>query len=226
MKKIRTSFWSNPSRIPTSLRSCPSDADSRAFSSEKGERMKRTAAIICHEFARLVGIMIEKEEARSALLSSGVNLTRIEQQLRMDREEFWESVVARLHNDQTVIVGMSFVGLVDTDDEHSVINPSKALPQKRSGAWLKDKLFAIRASFTRAFHNWTRSRQNNPEGCDFSNFVPRAPSCTVTSTLGRFCIILFYAMKCGTEDEDTDFLNFTSKIVPHGAGYDDGDSEI
>ena len=32
-------------------------------------------------------------------------------------------------------------------------------------------------------------------------------------------------MKCGTEDEDTDVLKFTSKIVPHGSGYDDGDNE-
>ena len=128
------SFWSNPSRITTSLRSCPSDADLRAFSSERGGRMNGTAVITCHEFARLVDILIEKKEARSALLSSGINLTRIEQQRRMDRDEFWESVVARLHNDQTVIVGMSFVGLVDADDEHSVINPNKALPQKRSGA--------------------------------------------------------------------------------------------
>ena len=77
---------------------------------------------------------------------------------------------------------MSFVGLVDADDEHSVKNPKKALPQKRSGAWLKDKFFAIRAPFTRGFHNWMRSGQNNPEGSDFSNFVPHAPSSTVIST--------------------------------------------
>ena len=82
------SFWSNPSRITTSLRSCPSDVHLRAISSERGERMKRTAAITCHEFARLVGILIEKKEARSALLSSGFNLMRIEQQCRMGRDEF------------------------------------------------------------------------------------------------------------------------------------------
>ena len=127
-------FWTNPSRILTSLSSCPSDEDIRAFSSERGETMKRNGAISCHEFARLVGILIEKEEARSALLSSDINLTRIEQQRRMDRDEFWEAVLARLQNDQTVMVGMSFVELVDADDEHSLINPNKSLPKKRSGA--------------------------------------------------------------------------------------------
>ena len=36
-------------------------------------------------------------------------------------------------------------------------------------------------------------------------------------------MILFYALKCVTEEEDVELLNFTSKIVPFGAGYDDGD---
>ena len=27
-------------------------------------------------------------------------------------------------------------------------------------------------------------------------------------------------MKCGTENEDTEVLNFTSKLVPFGSGYD------
>ena len=130
-----------------------------------------------------------------------------------------------MHNDQTVIVGMSFVGLIDADGEHSLMNPNKSLPQKRSGACLKEKFFAIRASTTRAFHNWTRSGRNNPEGCDFSNFVSRAPSFTGISMLGRYCIVPFYAMKCGTEEEDKDVLNFTSRILPYGAGYDDGDNE-
>ena len=33
-------------------------------------------------------------------------------------------------------------------------------------------------------------------------------------------------MKCGTKEEDTEVLNFTSKIVPHGAGYDYGDFDV
>ena len=32
-------------------------------------------------------------------------------------------------------------------------------------------------------------------------------------------------MKSGTGKEDPDVRNFTSKIVPHGAGYSDGDNE-
>ena len=33
-------------------------------------------------------------------------------------------------------------------------------------------------------------------------------------------MILFYALKCGTQDEDTEVLNFACKKLPHGASYD------
>ena len=36
---------------------------------------------------------------------------------------------------------------------------------------------------------------------------------------------MLHTLKCGTENGDTEMLNFTSKIVPYGAGYDDGESE-
>lgn len=32
-------------------------------------------------------------------------------------------------------------------------------------------------------------------------------------------------MKCGTDDGDVEIINFTSKVVPFGAGYDDGEVE-
>lgn len=40
---------------------------------------------------------------------------------------------------------------------------------------------------------------------------------------GRFCVILFHGMKCGTEQVDNEVLTFTDKAVPHRAGYDDDD---
>ena len=46
------------------------------------------------------------------------------------------------------------------------------------------------------------------------------------SVQGRFCVILFYFMQCETEAEDTEVLNFTLKLVPHGGGYDDDDDDI
>ena len=219
-------FWTNPANVTNFMRACLSDSDIRAFSSEKGEKHRREAFMTSHEFARMIGILFENEEARTSLLRSGLDLTRVEQQRRMDRDAFWEFVVARFHNDEDTVIGMSYVGLVDADEHHSCVNPNKIPQQKRSGVWLKEKFFSVRAAFTRAFYNWTRSGQNNPEGSDFIKFVPRAPSSTTISNVGRYCVILFYAMKCGIKEEDTEVLNFTSKMVPHGAGYDDGDVDV
>ena len=218
-------FWSNPAKISTPIRFAPSDNDIVAFAAESTERVKRTAAIATHEFARLVGILIDNEEARTGLLQSGIDLTRVEQQRRSDRDEFWETTVARLHNNPNIVVRANFTGLVDADEHQTLLNPNISVPQRRSGAWLKGRFFSVRTIFTRAFHNWTRSGQNSPEGHNFSDFVPRAPSSTAISSIGRFCLILFYAMKWGTENEDTEVLNFTSKLAPLGLGYDDGADE-
>ena len=46
------------------------------------------------------------------------------------------------------------------------------------------------------------------------------------STQGRFSVILFYFMKCGTPNQDTQVLNLTSKNMPHGAGYDYDDTNL
>ena len=119
----------------------------------------------------------------------------------------------------------NYSGIADADDELIAIRPNLSLPQKRSGAWLKEKYFAVSAPFTRAYHNWARFGQNNPEVCNFIDIVPRAPLSTDVSSLGRYCLIMFHDLKCSTANEDTETLNFTSKIVPSGAGYDDAESK-
>ena len=45
------------------------------------------------------------------------------------------------------------------------------------------------------------------------------------SIQGRFCVILFFSMRLGTQDEDTELLTFTSKTMPPGSGYDYDDVE-
>ena len=44
--------------------------------------------ITAHEFERLIEVLTEYDEPRSGLLHSGLNLTRIEQQRREDRDAF------------------------------------------------------------------------------------------------------------------------------------------
>jgi len=208
-------FWSLPGNVSTQVRCAPSEDSILAFTPGTAGKASKVAAMSPHEFARLIGVITEQ---------SGLPLTRIQQQRRTQRDEFWESIIARLHNDEAVVVSMNYAGLIDADENQAMLNPNLKVPQRRSGAWLKERYFGARSLFTRAYHNWSQSGQNNSEGCDFHKFVPRAPSCITLSLQGRFCVILFHALRCGTESEDTEVLTFTSKNVPHGAGYDDDDS--
>lgn len=121
---------------------------------------------------------------------------------------------------------MNFIGLVDADDKQTSLDISLVVLQKKIDACLKDKFFSVRASFTRAYHNWTHSGQNNPERTDFVKFVPSTPSSTAICSLDFHCLILFYAMKFGTEEEDVEVLNLTSTMVPFEVGYDDREDEI
>ena len=75
------------------------------------------------EFARMIRVLFENKEARTSLLRSGLDLTRIEQQRILDRHAFWKSVVARLNNDEGTVIGMGCVVLVDADKHHSCVNP-------------------------------------------------------------------------------------------------------
>lgn len=81
-------FWSNPAKVSTPIRFAPSDNDVVAFSVESADRVSRTAAITTHEFAWLVDILVDSEEARTGLLQSGIDLTKVEQQRRTGRDQF------------------------------------------------------------------------------------------------------------------------------------------
>ena len=115
-----------------------------------GSEPRKPALMTAHELARLIGVLTESDEARSALLHSRMNLTRVEQQRRDDRDAFWKSAVARLNNDHEVVVSKSYAGMVETDDEHTCLNPNLNVPQRRPDSWLKSKYFGTRALLKRA----------------------------------------------------------------------------
>ena len=81
----------------------------------------------------------------------------VEQQRRTNRDEFWETTVARLHNNPDVVLCANFLGLVDADEYQTLLNPNIPVPQRRSGAWLKEIYVSVRTILTRAFHKWTCS---------------------------------------------------------------------
>ena len=104
------SCWSNLSKISTPIRVAPSESETSTFTPDTIEPIRRTAVMSTQKFARFVGILTENEEPRSALLQSGKSLTRIEHQRRMNRDEFWETIVAMVHNSPTLSCLLTLTG--------------------------------------------------------------------------------------------------------------------
>ena len=183
-------FWISSRNTSALLRHAPSYEQITAFClNSSGGKTRKNAVITTHVFARLVVVLTEREEASAAVIQSGQTLTRIEQQRRHDRDSFWESIVARFHNDKTVIIMMEYGGIIDSDDEQTLINPNLPPPQRRTGAWLKEKYYSVRSLFTKAHHNWTVSGHNDSEDWSFHKFVPRAPSSTEISFKVDFSLL-------------------------------------
>lgn len=171
-----------------------------------------------NEFARLMGLLARHEAARAALIKSGRDLSREQQQRREGRDSFWETLIAKLFNDATVRVELDMRGCISGDDEVSNVDPNAKPILPRGGAWLKDRFFV-----TKAYSRWTVSGQNNPEAGAFQNFFTPAPNATTMSVQGKFTCIMFHAMGCGTVEKDTDVLSFTCKLAPAGVGFDDNE---
>lgn len=59
-----------------------------------------------NEVARLVGVLAGSEKAASALIRSGKDLTRLEQQRGEGRDSFWDHMVALMFNNQSYKVDL------------------------------------------------------------------------------------------------------------------------
>lgn len=188
-------------------------------------RSRHAPAMTVHEFARLVGVLLHDESARAALLQSGQNLTRAQQDQRQGRDMFWETVVQPIFNDARTKMTLNMAGCVDNIFSNTQVDANYALLCKRSGSWLKDRYFSVRCIFTKAYHIWSKSGQKSSEGSDFHKFVPPQSGSLQPSLIGRCCLIMFYGMKCGTPEEDVEVFNFICKLSPGGAGYDDDDDD-
>ena len=87
-----------------------------------------------NEFSPLVCVLLQCNEARTALLESGLDLSRVQQQRRESRDAFWELIVAPLFNDATILFTLTFVVLVSADDEISTVDSKCAVSSPRTGS--------------------------------------------------------------------------------------------
>lgn len=175
-----------------------------------------------NEWARLVGLLTSHKCTRDALIQSGKDLTREQQDKGEHRDLFWETVVAMNFNEPSVIIQLDLRGVVDNNGFVKSINPNAERVQHRSGTVLKDKFFEMRKHFTSAYAKWKESGQNDTgEDIPFYKFCPSAARSSELSTEGKKITILFHALRAGTRNLDVDVLNFTCKLAPFNAGYDD-----
>lgn len=88
---------------------------------------------------------------------------------------------------------------------------------------VKGEIFLVRKLFTTSMNNWEISEQNNSE--HFHELTALVPDVSTISNLVLCSRIMIYTMKCGTQQQDTELLKFAYKLAPHGAGFDDGETE-
>lgn len=105
----------------------------------------------------------------------------------------------------------SFAGSVDDAD------PSELPLCDRPASVLKQYFQEARSRFTDYTDKWSRSGQNNPD--NFVNFLPRGGD--TLYAMSKRVFILFRAAKMGTSDQDTFFIDLTSKAITTG-GYEEG----
>lgn len=107
---------------------------SRKRIQDKNWKTTRVAPMEVWEFARIVAILCEREEARSALISSGCDLMLQQQQKRKHRDEFWEIIVTSFLNDSDVMLGLSLLGLVDGDEGFNNLSLNREIVVPRYGS--------------------------------------------------------------------------------------------
>ena len=116
------------------------------------------------EFARLCIIMRDDEDAKSALLGTGQELTRSQLDAGFTRESYWGIIEGRF-NDPNLQLNLNMVGMVDEVDS---TNPP---PCHRSASFLKEKFFDAKKSFTTCLENWSVSGQNDNADCGSMEYL-------------------------------------------------------
>ena len=166
------------------------------------------------EFARLCIIMRDDEDAKAALLGTGQELTRSQLDAGFTRESYWGIIEDRF-NDPSLKLNLNMVGMVDEVDS------TKPPPCHRSASFLKEKFFDAKRSFTTCLENWSVSGQN--DNADFKRFAGTRNGDLTAE--GKRNMVLFVCARKGTDNEDTRFLNFCTRVIPFGRGCDEGSLE-
>ena len=116
-------------------------------------------------------------------------------------------------NDATESRFLNLAGAVDSVDS--------SLPPlaHRTSTFLKDKFNDAKADFTQYVTRWSSSGQNDLYR--FRNFLPNLANGELNA-LGKRMMVMFVCTRKGTRFEEEHFSNVCCKIIPGGAGRDEG----
>ena len=139
-------------------------------------------------------------------------LTRTQKDAGIGGADFW-GAIANQFNDFSLSPHFPFDGTLGQDTD-----PPLPPLSERSRGVLKSQLSNARSNFTTYISRWNSSGNNDPN--TFVNFLP-----SVNGRLHMFAKrlwIIFTVAHVGRPDEDTSFLECTTKLVKGIIGYDEG----
>jgi hypothetical protein len=172
----------------------------------------RTGQSNVNEYAGLVCILTQHEDAKRALLDSQLDLTRSQLDRSERRDDFWSLTIAPIFNSPDTTV--SFHPPIDLLGVFANESPLSF----RSGSRLMQSWAGTRSLFTVAYENWSASGQN--DRTNFSSFLPTAPGGGGKIPAdARRALVHFHVLRCGTGNEDTTVLDCVSRTSK--APYDD-----
>lgn len=111
-------FWSKPANQGVDTIVAPNRQLLQRYVVGVSRRANATWSL--SEFARLVAILTESDEARNALIASGRPLDRTGLQRRDNLDESWVTTVEPLFNDTTAQFALNIQGCVIGDTEMDV----------------------------------------------------------------------------------------------------------
>ena len=202
----------------------PSLSPKPILNAEKPDRVgsstsvEKTPNFTTNEFARLVGVVIDDSaEIRRNLLNSGLTMTRTELDRGTSPDAVWDAKIAPSFNNPCTRVSL------DLNHRLSGVDPNAPPLAYRSGAKLLTVFNRSKAAFTKAYNNWRLSGCNNTDL--IGDFVSTNAQNQSISEEGRRTMILFFALQCGTPQEDVELIEFTKKTAHRAVSYDDGQDD-
>lgn len=203
-------------RLPEKDRTSVSDdSDSARLSKEKNTKQPSFSV---SEFARMLLMMKDYPQVRSAFFISLGGVPRVQMDSGVRSSHFWTTVLAPKFNDEREEPKM------DLSEVSGDVDPALSPPVTRKGEYLQGQYSFWRKKFSEAWAGYQSSGQNNPV---WKNFLIRGGIDT-KQTLGRVLHASGIILGVGTDNLDEDFLGAASRVIGgsmSGPGYDGGSKE-